>query len=302
MPIPLDSILHIPSPPPTTSPHTWYLTHFRRIASTLLHHTTLQAHTTFFQILEIEFYLNDTHHTDPFTHAHPTQTVPSTWYFHQQGGSYRGGSWKGLDLVFGDGFHGGILIRAIKNMETNQVVNGPCKCVEAIMVACIGKIASVSELVGGLDGLHAERCALKCLVRDVHPLEFVIETPRIGLSLKPTHKNLDKRFRYISKPYRFVHPTHLKTKHLATNIVGLARMLHSDSDLLREDETVLQGVVRIAGVPLRNVCGCLEAYEMGLERGRPDLCVGGGQSARVLAGLFGNVDGFLRKDRELGVA
>ncbi|TPX55872.1 hypothetical protein SpCBS45565_g08484 [Spizellomyces sp. 'palustris'] len=297
----LDSILHIPSPPSSTCHHTWYLTHFRRIATILLHHTTLLARTTAFQILEIEFYLYDTHHTDPFTHAHPAQRGLSTWYFHQQGASYRGGSWKGVDLVFGVGFHGGILIRALRNIQTGQVVNGPCKSVEAIMVACMGKIASVKELIGVLEGnLHAEMGLLKCLVdRDESSkhdqMEFVIETPRIGLSLKPTHKNLDKRFRYISKPYRFVHPTHLKTKQTATNIVGLYRMLLSNTDLLRNNESVLQGLVRIMGVSLQTVCVCLEAYEKGLEQGRPELCVGGGQSGKVLARLFGNVDGYLLK-------
>jgi len=39
---------------------------------------------------------------DPFTHKDPLQQTCGQWYFHKIGAQYKGGTYKGLDLTFGD--------------------------------------------------------------------------------------------------------------------------------------------------------------------------------------------------------
>lgn len=55
----------------------------------------------YFRVCEIEFYLNCEGHTDTFTHGDAMQRLNAKWYFHKMGGSYKSGSYKGLDLTFG---------------------------------------------------------------------------------------------------------------------------------------------------------------------------------------------------------
>ncbi|KAJ3085695.1 hypothetical protein HK102_013922 [Quaeritorhiza haematococci] len=64
---------------------------------------TISGHVHhYYRLSEIEFYFYDKcHHPDPFTHKQPQQLTRAQWYFHKQGNSYRGGTWKGLDITFG---------------------------------------------------------------------------------------------------------------------------------------------------------------------------------------------------------
>lgn len=92
-----------------------------------------------FEISEAEVYMD----VDPYTHGAPRQKEPpGTYYVHRSStkpsSKYRGGSFKGLDIVFGpEGYAGGILIREIRNLRKGETVSGPCKVAEAL-INCIG--------------------------------------------------------------------------------------------------------------------------------------------------------------------
>src|SRR5947209_1578323 len=88
---------------------------FDHIAQRLLNGTILMVGGERHRFTEIEFYYHGGKHLDVFTHRDPIQKECGRWYFHRTRGTYRGGSFKGLDLTFGgpDAF-GGVLIRGIE--------------------------------------------------------------------------------------------------------------------------------------------------------------------------------------------
>jgi len=78
------------------------------------------------RIVEIEFYYKDSKvYIDPFCHGDEQQKMGGTFYFHRQNGKgYKGGSFKGMDIAFGDkDAVGGILIRAVQQLEGEKKIN-----------------------------------------------------------------------------------------------------------------------------------------------------------------------------------
>src|SRR5687768_13664992 len=96
---------------PVTDPAEW----FDRIARRLLGGSRLMVGGVPHRLTEIEFYYHAEGHRDPFAHCQPVQLFLGRWYFHRSGGTYRGGSFKGVDLTFaGPEAYGGILIRGME--------------------------------------------------------------------------------------------------------------------------------------------------------------------------------------------
>ncbi|KAJ3343705.1 hypothetical protein HDU93_006617 [Gonapodya sp. JEL0774] len=162
--------------------HSWLLT----VASTSKSEQGDSSTLHLFRLAELEFYWNHpTDHPDPFSHKNPDQALPMRWYFHKQGRSFRGGTWKGLDITFGGSrcgavdetsdasgvdsavgstWFGGILIRSLEAYGTiefgvggvapsftttptvsQSLVEGPSTCVEHLLD--ILKSRSVQHLV-----------------------------------------------------------------------------------------------------------------------------------------------------------
>ncbi|HAX77412.1 MAG TPA: hypothetical protein DCY88_16650 [Cyanobacteria bacterium UBA11372] len=108
-------------------------TWFNRIASQLLFGCYLVVGNQPHRLVEIEFYYFSETHPDPFTHRAPLQLECGRWYFHRTRGSYRSGSFKGLDLTFGDGqAFGGILIRSLVTPD-GKLIDGPSLCVDYLL-------------------------------------------------------------------------------------------------------------------------------------------------------------------------
>ena len=117
---------------------------FDRIATRLLRGTHLLVAGTPHRLTEVEFYYFSESHPDPFTHRDPLQRARGRWYFHRTGGTYKGGSFKGIDLTFGDGeAYGGVLIRGLERPD-GTLVDGPSLCVDHLLAAC--GVASVAAL------------------------------------------------------------------------------------------------------------------------------------------------------------
>jgi hypothetical protein len=159
-----------------------------------------------YRFTEVEAYYFSADHPDPYAHRDPLQREYARWYFHRTGGTYRGGSFKGLDLTFGDGAaYFGFLIRGIAAFD-GTLFDGPCVTVNQIL-ACTG-----SADVAGLDCLLVGRD----LWDSAAPLSItpareprsapVYASARVGLTLKraatrPGALHFHERpYRYLTEP------------------------------------------------------------------------------------------------------
>lgn len=151
---------------------------------------------------EVEFYLNSNEHPDETVHCHPVQKHKDCIYFHRastkKDAKYRGGTFKGMDLVWGDGNdYFGILIRSVET-ETGEVIEGPCKVVNYILQIMdkehIRDIVSEDQSLNYRDPLS---CIYLAKVKTKLPIYQYMKGPRIGL---PDTE-------WGNKPYRFVNFT-----------------------------------------------------------------------------------------------
>ena len=98
---------------------------FQRIANDLLNNWILKVEDALYRITEIEFYYRDEarKHDDSYIHGHQLQRQKGKWYFHG----------SGIDITFGnEKSFGGILIRAMVNIQSNEYFNGPLVCVQEL--------------------------------------------------------------------------------------------------------------------------------------------------------------------------
>src|SRR5262245_43010040 len=106
---------------------------FTRIANRLLNGSRLIVGSVAHRIVEIEFYYHGDQHLDPFAHRDSLQLQLGRWYFHRTRGTYRSGTFKGLDLTFGDGkAFGGVLIRSLETPD-GTLIDGPSLCVDHLL-------------------------------------------------------------------------------------------------------------------------------------------------------------------------
>ena len=154
-----------------------------------------------FRFAEIEFYLFSESLPDPYTHRSSEQKCSNRFYFHKFGnGTYKAGTWKGLDLCFGsENSHFGVLLRSLIDLQTDEIVEGPCLCVNKILshFSCQRVNDFVTKVLDGdLDfDFYDETKPLH--LRKVNHLgqEDLYHGPRIGLSNKwPEYKDLPYRY------------------------------------------------------------------------------------------------------------
>lgn len=173
--------------------------YFVSIANMLLNECYLQINETNYRLVEIEFYLKCTGHNDPYTHCDPDQLLMHSFYFHKfKTGTYKAGTFKGLDLTFGDAktkSYFGILIRSIENMISNDITEGPCNVVNQILTEY--KQPSIMDFTLGQNlNIFDNDNNFILITDDDLPQKELFYGPRIGLSAKyPEYQN---------KPYRFV--------------------------------------------------------------------------------------------------
>lgn len=176
-------------------------------AKEILLESDLMVNGKRYRIREIEFYIRSPSHNDEYTHGHPDQKTMDCWYFHRfKNGSYRGGTYKGMDLTMGDEkTFGGILIRSIEHIGSGTLIEGPCRVVNHILERY--QVDGISDLVSNEDRQISlppggPMCATKngrgfVVVKRKNPrTEQILCGPRIGLS--------DKFPRWRKRKYRFV--------------------------------------------------------------------------------------------------
>src|SRR5579875_123394 len=181
---------------------------FTRMAELLLNGSQLVVAGQPYRLVEIEFYYWSPTHPDPFTHRDPIQFHLGYWYFHRTRGVYRGGSFKGLDLTFGQGkTSGGVLIRGLQKPD-GTLIDGPSLCVDHLLKAT--GAATVAELDQAINKrlawekgnpLRLERTT----ILEKRPL---FRSPRVGLRIRartapsPDLVSSTQAMRFLMRPYR----------------------------------------------------------------------------------------------------
>lgn len=243
---------------------------FARIAEHLLNCSRWMIGGVPHRFTEIEFYYRGRGHEDPFAHADPVQVHLGRWYFHRTGGVYRGGSFKGVDLTFGDGeAHAGILIRGIES-ETGEVVDGPSLVVDRVLELCGRRtVAELDKFIGARSAwdttnpLHV--IPAESLAKDI------LACARVGLSLRRARAG-SKMPAYLTRPYRFLTNPRRTAKGKVQMVIGLHRMGHPPDEIRNA-----------TGCPARSIAAYLGEYEsgrregmfeasFGIELGPKDLC------------------------------
>ncbi|CAE8716239.1 unnamed protein product [Polarella glacialis] len=163
-------------------------------------------------LVEIEAYVHSSAHPDPYTHGDEGQLCFGAWYFHKKGGSYKSGSFKGLDLACGCAgreVYAGLLVRSVMDAQSSDVTEGPCLVVDRIL-KLTGK-SSIADLVAGraaaqlpADGLQGQLQ----LVSAAAPRNARLwKAPRVGLVLREegagaTHSE-GRPVQFCARCYRF---------------------------------------------------------------------------------------------------
>eukprot|EP01112_Ceratiomyxa_fruticulosa_P018123 TRINITY_DN5756_c0_g1_i2.p1 TRINITY_DN5756_c0_g1~~TRINITY_DN5756_c0_g1_i2.p1 ORF type:complete len:365 (-),score=76.84 TRINITY_DN5756_c0_g1_i2:85-1179(-) len=208
-----------------TTAHTHaFEAYFLRIADDLMNKCIFYINKQPHRFIEIEFYYNGYNHVDPFAHCDPEQKLNAHWYFHKTGKNYRGGTFKGLDIGFGDGnAFGGILIRGIEKTEAPfNNVDGPSLTVDYILKTCkVGTIVEFVEKYGisaveakaGESSSESEKDKKGKSSSDGNKMLFVkyvgdgkiphlpvLQSARVGLGIKKYKETMEH---YFAKHYRF---------------------------------------------------------------------------------------------------
>ncbi len=181
---------------------------FNVVAKLLLLQSNLMVAGKAYQILDIEFYFyNEKIHPDPYSHSfqyasrvRKKQSVTGSWYFHRFTGIEKyTHTRRGLDITYGDGTkerYGGILIRAIKNLQDGRIISGPSRVVSEIILAANDPINLERIALDMRAGLAFDSKELLHISSLASPKPITIHSSiRFGLSDK------DPRFR--EKKYRF---------------------------------------------------------------------------------------------------
>jgi hypothetical protein len=160
--------------------------------------------TKSYRIAEIEFYLKHNDHNDEFVHGDPDQQVPYKFYFHKQNGkSYKGGTFKGLDITFKykKNAYCGILLRSIYDIKKDKFIEGSCNCVTQILKDFNkDKVIDLVNILADEGELPNINCKLLKLTKSNIKKLYVASGPRVGLTLK---KDSVLKRQFIMKNYRF---------------------------------------------------------------------------------------------------
>jgi len=215
---------------------------FVGMADVLLNRSLLVAGSTFHRIVEVEVYYSSPEHPDPFAHCFPIQREFGRWYFHRVGPSYRGGSYKGLDVTFGDGEAcTGILIRTLQRSD-GTIVNGPSLVVDSLLHL------TAKCSVQTLDRAIADRSAWSSLsplrlVLSENRVDPLVRTARVGLSMK-RFANQPTANDYLERRYRFLTEPGLVKKGKPQTIRALLRDGHATETIVRLTQTRNATVLR----------------------------------------------------------
>eukprot|EP00927_Polykrikos_kofoidii_P079477 TRINITY_DN76261_c0_g1_i1.p1 TRINITY_DN76261_c0_g1~~TRINITY_DN76261_c0_g1_i1.p1 ORF type:complete len:397 (+),score=43.29 TRINITY_DN76261_c0_g1_i1:56-1192(+) len=194
----------------------------RGVAHGLMNHWELWIAGRRHRIVEMEAYVHGFDHKDPYVHCDDGQRHGGCWYFHKQGNSFKGGSFKGLDLACGGGggrgsgpdgsVRGGLLLRSVMEVPESggkggELIEGPCLVVDRILRLC--EQPSIAAFVAGRSTAELGALSTKGLSLKLAPFawsDHVWEAPRVGLVLREDESKTHSSGRpvdFVGRPYRF---------------------------------------------------------------------------------------------------
>jgi len=224
---------------------------FSNIAETLLNRCEVVVGGVVHHLIEVEFYCNTEGHKDPFTHGDPMQKLWGHWYFHRTNGVLRSGSFKGVDLSFGDG-QGfcGVLCRGLE-AEDGTVIDGPSLLVDRLLE--MTRFSSLQALDKAVAARKAWDPGNHVLLREsAQPRsDPLLQTPRVGLSLKKATGN-SSMHAFLMRPYRFL----TQPRKTAKGKTHMALALHARG--LSPEEISAR-----TGCPLKSVRSYIADFEAG---------------------------------------
>jgi hypothetical protein len=223
---------------------------------------------------EVEFYFCGGGHPDKFTHRDPIQLERGRWYFHRTRGVYRGGSFKGFDLSFGDGTaFGGVLIRGLEGPDDN-LIDGPSLCVDHLLATTGHK--TVAELDAAISGRPAWDADSPMHLADA-PGEGrrLFRSGRVGLTLKKAGAAPDMP-RYILRPYRYLSEPRRISKGKPYLVLALYAQGVAPDD-----------IPGLTGCPAKSVKRYIEDFEAGRQEADFSAYVGVNLGPKELCRLHG---------------
>ena len=178
---------------------------FDKIAKILLNQTELIANNCSYRIREIEFYYFSNNHTDFYCHKNLRQLSNQRLYFHRfkDPEKYIRLKQKGIDITNGNGesIFGGILIRAIENNETNQIITGIGNLTNQI-ISDIGGTFSISDIYASDKDIFDSSALIYLKISQNNGLK-IFKKHREGIKLKKEDTDsfyLNAKYNYFSFP------------------------------------------------------------------------------------------------------
>lgn len=176
---------------------------FAALAAKLLNEVDLLIAGEPYRLAELEAYYYGPDHPDPFTHRDPVQYHTGRWYFHRTAGEHRGGSFKGVDLTFGDGqAMFGVLIRTIIAAD-GTMIDGPSLTVDHILAKTGFSTVPALDAEIGTRKFWNKSSPLAVRPAETSRDAEVLHTARVGLTLKRSRGKPDAP-KYVMLPYRYV--------------------------------------------------------------------------------------------------
>ena len=219
-----------------------FLPYFHRICDKVLNQSYLKLRDELWKLREIEVYCNGLSFCDEFTHGDEQQKKNGTFYFHRTGKGYRGGTYKGVDLAFGNSkCFGGLLVRTIQNDKTGEIVCGPSLCVDKIL-SVLGH-EKIEDCVAARGVSFTEESDFCLVEADSNRKEKIFTGPRVGLSLKSKKAN-DQTFEFWCASLRFVCNPSCITKHkqyLVLQLLADKTSVAQIATLLKIKQNVVSG-------------------------------------------------------------
>lgn len=181
-------------------PTTNFQDYFDNIAKILMTQCVISKGETKYEIVEIEFYLYSKEHQDVITY--PRELAAGQWYFHQ----------SGVDLTFESNTEhfGGILIRGVRNISTDELTLGPQKCVNLLWdKADAFKVINddyptIIDYIERLDD-NIRTFPRWISVKEETKTEKISDwSNRVIKNKSPFDKDVDKNEIVFSRPYRFI--------------------------------------------------------------------------------------------------
>jgi hypothetical protein len=269
------SLARLGAKPPHVAADEQFDPWFDQLVGKLLNNVDLVVNGDGYRFAELEVYYHGPGHADLFAHRDPVQLENGRWYFHRTRGEYRGGSFKGLDLAFGDGTaHFGILIRSIVAAD-GTMLDGPCVTVDHMLAKT--KAASVAVLDAMIGPREIWDATSPLSIREsTRPrAAAVYRSSRVGLSLKKAKGKPDAP-KFVARPYRFL-----------TEPRGISKgKVHLVTALYRKGEKP-EAIAQLTGCPRKTVDRYIADFEAGKKVMGFDAYIGKELSTSELCKLLG---------------